>query len=108
MKFKTVYRLHVANLFYVGLWDKEPTQQEIVEAMKKRFEKNVEFINGERLTFQVEKINLLVSDEVNVGDFVEVVNSFQLEEHFYEFGEKFQFHHLHKAVGLEMNVKKVN
>lgn len=107
MKFKTVYRLNVANLFFVGSWDKEPSQEEIIKVMKDRFEENVEFMNNERITFQVEKLHFLVSDEVKVGDFVQVVNPFTFERQFYEYNEKFSFNHLHKAAGLEMNVKKV-
>lgn len=107
MKFKTVYRLNVADMFFVGAWDKEPTQEEIIVAMQERFEDNVEFMNNERLTFQVEKLHFLVSAEINVGDFVQVVKPFKFEDYFYEYDEKFQFHHLHKAAGIELYVKKV-
>ena len=109
MKFKTAYRLNVANgLFYCGNWNYEPTQEEIITTMENRFEDNVEFMNTERLTFQVEKLHFLVSDEVKVGDFVQVVKPFMFEGQFYEYNEKFSFHHLHMAAGIEMNVKKVN
>lgn len=107
MKFKTVYRLNVANMFFVGTWDKEPTQEEIIIAMQERFAGNAEFINNERLTFQVEKLHFLVSDEVKVGDFVQVVKPFTFEGQFYEYDEKFSMHHLHMAGGIEMYVKKV-
>lgn len=107
MKFKTIYRLNVADMFLVGAWDKEPTQDEIIAVMKERFEDNVEFLNGERLTFRVEKVHFLVSEEVKAGDFVQVVKPFTLEGQFYEYNEKFAMRYCHMAAGIEMNVKKV-
>lgn len=109
MKFKTIYRLSVSNgLFYCGSWNYEPSQEEIINAMKERFEDHAEFMNGERLTFQVEKIHFLTSNEIKVGDFVQVLQPFTFEDQFYSYNEKFSFHHLHMAAGLEMNVKKVS
>lgn len=109
MKFKTVYQLSVCNgLFYCGNWNYEPTQEEIIDVIKERFKDAAEFINNERLTFQVEKVHFLVSDEVRVGDFVRVIKPFTFEGQFYEYDEKFSFRHLHMAAGLEMYVKKVS
>ncbi|MEG0381480.1 MAG: hypothetical protein RR603_07260 [Kurthia sp.] len=107
MKFKTIYRLNVSNgLFYIGQWNREPSQEEIIHVMQERFKENAEFLNNERLTFQVEKIHFLVSDEVKIGDFVQVGKPFVLEDEIYEYNEKFSMQHLQMAAGIEMYVKK--
>jgi hypothetical protein len=61
-KIKTYFRLNVFNgLFWVGQWDHYPSDEEIIEAMDKRFEGNRR-LNGDLITFQVEKMQYIAED----------------------------------------------
>lgn len=105
-KIKAHYRLIVNNFLRFGQWDHYPTDAEIAEAIQKRLN-NKYFINNERVTFQVEKIQFFDPHDLQVGDHVEVIEYFYFYDESYDVGKRFHIGEEHVKHGLEKFVKKV-
>lgn len=105
---KSHYRLNVLDgLFYVGHWDRKPSDKEVVETLEKRFDDNAVMLNGQRLTFKIEEINFLDPHDLKVGDFVQVVEPFFFYDMRYVLNERFTIGYEHIRQGFEKYVKKV-
>lgn len=74
-KFKEHYTLLVCGLFRVGQWNHYPEGPEILRTLNERFE-NAVMINGERITFKIEKEQFLDMDDLQANEDVKVINDF--------------------------------
>lgn len=104
---KTHFRLNVLNgLFYVGQWNHYPSEDQIFKTLSNRFAGPFT-INGEKITFQVEKLQFFDPYFLKVGDLVEVIQYFWFYDRAFEVGDQFVMSEEHVMNGFERFVKKV-
>lgn len=104
---KDHFKLNVMGIFNVGQWDHYPTNQEIAAELGRRFGEK-DFLDGNRITFQVVKHQFIDPDELQVGDVVEVVEPFYwYEDDQYKVGHRFTIGEEHIKHGFEKFVRRV-